>query len=359
MDDKEKSINYIEGLSFFKGAPVSKLWVFLFILLTILRVYWNSTVELAYIIRLSDFWTNVSITDTIILLLSVDDFSTIVGQIGLIHTARLIERRFGSRKFLVFLLFIILVCCPLLIYTLQLYTSYYQYNNKKVYIETLSEVLFGAVFVQLIKEVPVMPYVRIFGLPLSVHHLPIVFMIQIVVSSKFSFIPVVIGFITSYFYSTCIFQSFLSKLINKIPSYNFLQDSGNIIVIFFNKIWNLFFNKFLEPTDEKLPIACTVEKQREELLDMYENEIIQQQIRHLYNNNPRNTNNPDGQLHYLNRVLRRDNGSSETEVPIPEPPTTAIETLRDMGFTDEEEVREALRRFRNDIAQAANHLLNR
>ncbi|CEF61814.1 Ubiquitin-associated domain/translation elongation factor EF-Ts, N-terminal and UBA-like domain and Ubiquitin-associated/translation elongation factor EF1B, N-terminal, eukaryote domain-containing protein [Strongyloides ratti] len=358
MNDKENSVNFVEGLSFFKGAPVSKLWLLLFIILTILRVYWNSTVEWAYIIGLSDFWKNISTIDIILLLLSVDDFSTVVGQIGLIHAGRLIERRFGSRKFFTFLLFMCLICFPLFIYTLQYYTSYYHYNKKKIYIKTLSEIFFGGIFVQLIQEIPVIPYVRIFGLPLSVHHLPIIFMIQIIMSSKFSFISIIIGGVISYIYSSNIIQKSLVKLVN-ISLFNNLENSRSIFLIYLYKILNLFFNKFLEPSDEKLPIACTVEKQREELLDMYENEIIQQQLRHFYNNNPRNTNNPDGQLHYLNRMLRRENIQNDEEIVIPEPPENAIETLRDMGFTNEEEVRETLRRFRNDIAQAANYLLNR
>uniref|UniRef100_A0A0K0ETB3 UBA domain-containing protein n=1 Tax=Strongyloides stercoralis TaxID=6248 RepID=A0A0K0ETB3_STRER len=358
MNDKENSINFIERLSFFKGAPVSKLWLFLFIILTILRVYWNSTVEWAYIVGLSDFWRNISIIDIVLLLLSVDDFSAVVGQIGLIHTGRLIERRFGSRKYFIFLLFLSLICFPLFIYTLQYYTSFYQYNKKKIYIKTASEILFGGIFVQLIQEIPVIPYVRIFGLPFSIHHLPIIFIIQIIMASKFSFISTIFGGIISYIYSTRIIQKTLNKFVN-ILSFNSLKNSRSIFFIFLYKIWNLFFNNFLEPGDEKLPIACTVEKQREELLDMYENEIIQQQLRHLYNNNPRNTNNPDNQLHYLNRMLGRENIQNERDIATPEPPENAIETLRDMGFTNEEEVREALRRFRNDIAQAANHLLNR
>uniref|UniRef100_A0A0N4Z140 UBA domain-containing protein n=1 Tax=Parastrongyloides trichosuri TaxID=131310 RepID=A0A0N4Z140_PARTI len=353
MNKIEKSISFVEELTFFRGAPISKLWFFLFVSLTIFRVYWNATLDWTYTLRLSDFWQNTSLGQIILFILSVNDFTVTIGQIGLIHSGRLVERRFGSRKFFTFFLLIILISCPLFIYTLRCYTSFYRYNEHKIYIETLSEPLFAAIFVQLIKEIPILPYARIFGFPLSVHHFPIIFILQILISSNYSFIAIFIGAFISYLFSSNLFQNVFNKII--IPSKIFECDFTNLVYEF----WDTCFNKYFEPADEALPIACTVEKQREELLDMYENEIIQQQMRQMYNNQHRNNfNNPDEQLHYLNRLLRRDNPMN-VEQPTPEPPATAIETLRDMGFTNEDEVKEALRRFRNDVARAANHLLNR
>uniref|UniRef100_A0AC35UIE5 UBA domain-containing protein n=1 Tax=Rhabditophanes sp. KR3021 TaxID=114890 RepID=A0AC35UIE5_9BILA len=109
---------------------------------------------------------------------------------------------------------------------------------------------------------------------------------------------------------------------------------------------------------EVLPLACTVEKQRVEIQDAFENELIQREMNRVYDEQRRNpSNNPNDQLHFFNRRLNQQTNQNSNAVPLTQPSQENISIIREMGFADENLIKETLIRFNNDIVQSANFLL--
>ncbi|VDM08124.1 unnamed protein product [Wuchereria bancrofti] len=334
----------MQNQDLFRHAPITKAWL--------LITLFNSVVCMYLSINDFDSWIAPSLGNIIsikgVLQIIPSKFifqnpSSLVSGLILLYYGRLVERRFGSSKFMNFILFNFLHATAMEIIIYFVLSRFYDYIPSTMYFVIGPYDLLTALYLTYVKEIPLVPYASILGLSLSAHSFPFIIFIQLFTLSK----PVVIA-CTAGALSVFLYPELSTK-------FNFLPSS---LVRLFRSTSNpigWLFQKFAECGEfgregSVLPVAATIERQRIDILDNYERRLMFGQMQRVYSSERAHPS--DSQLHFLSRLLGRASGdgalSNEDQV----------RQLVDMGLGSREDVREALQRCGNDASEAANLLLH-
>uniref|UniRef100_A0A0M3I032 UBA domain-containing protein n=2 Tax=Ascaris TaxID=6251 RepID=A0A0M3I032_ASCLU len=271
--------------------------------------------------------------------------SLMIAGIVLLYYARWIERRFGSKKFMNFILIIGIQAAVMEISMFYAISQLFNYDPSTMYFAAGPFALLSALYANFIFEIPVVPYARIFGIPLSIHNLPLLMFVQLIGANRPSMIACIAGLISGLIYRSHFAQ--IGKL-NLIPSFivQSLQSTTNP----FGWLIDKFINIGEDNRGNKiLPVAATIERQRIEIIDEYERRLMLNQMQRMHRAQLNGSH--ENQLHFLNRLF-------QNQSPGEPPSEDRIRQLMDMGFGNRQMVIDALRQNDNDTSAAANALLH-
>ncbi|VDM96857.1 unnamed protein product [Thelazia callipaeda] len=252
--------------------------------------------------------------------------SSLISGMILMYYGRLIERRFGSCKFMNFILYIFLQSTTVEIVVFFILSWIIGYLPSAMYFVAGPYALITALYLIYLREIPLLPYASIFGLSISVHSFPFIMFVQLLEFSK----PVLVTF-TAGVLSFMIYGQYFEN-------FNFLPD--NLV--------NLFCST--ANPEKILPIAATLEQQRSEVFDLYERRLIFRQMQRTHRNE--RASPQENQLRFLSRLLGRASNGKRAE-----PNEDQVRQLMDMGLGTREDVTNALLECFNDASEAANLLL--
>ncbi|TKR81062.1 hypothetical protein L596_015000 [Steinernema carpocapsae] len=314
----------VQSTNFFRNAPFSKFLFIACIVATIIGTLMHEEGENRYYLRLSDLQANSlsSALSNVSKLFYFADLQFVIPSACLIYSCRLVERQLGTSKFMNLFIWQSLISTGVL--WAMSTTAYFGSSI----IPRGPAGLFVAMYIVFLKEVPFLSYGSVFGIPLTVHNLPLLMISQFI--SFDVMIPVL---------ASASIASFVSmKLVDycgMIPK---------------NKLSMEWFSNLLESSNGSvLPLAATIERQRIEAMDELERQMMRSQMNQIYGGNA----NPNDQPSYINRLFNQLNGR-ENRIEVPE---ESIQRLMDMGFRDREAVRMALIQSDNNSHEAANILL--
>ncbi|VDO11006.1 unnamed protein product [Brugia timori] len=197
----------MQNQDLFRHAPITKAWL--------LMTLFNSVVCMYLSINDFDSWIAPSLGNIIsikgVLQIIPSKFifqnpSSLVSGLILLYYGRLVERRFGSCKFMVtyqtmilhiylseirknFILFNFLHATSMEIIIYFILSWFYDYIPSTMYFVIGPYDLLTALYLTYVKEIPLVPYASILGLSLSAHSFPFIMFIQLFTLSK----PVVIA----------------------------------------------------------------------------------------------------------------------------------------------------------------------
>ncbi|EFO26063.2 UBA/TS-N domain-containing protein [Loa loa] len=334
----------MQNQNLFRYAPITKAWL--------LITLFSSVICMHFDIDDFDSWIApsleniISVKGMLQLISSKLVFRTpslLISGLILLYYGRLVERRFGSCKFINFILFNSLHASAVEIAIYFVLSRFYGYIPSTMHFIVGPYDLLTALYLTYVKEIPLVPYASILGLSLSAHSFPFIMFIQLLALSK----PVLIA-CTAGASSVLLYPQLFTK-INFLPNFfiQLFRSTSNPIG------WLL--QKFAECGEfgsegSVLPIAATVERQRIDILDNYERRLMFGQMQRVYRNERARPS--DSQLHFLNRLLgRASTGSARSN-------EDQVRQLVDMGLGSREDVREALQQCGNDASEAANLLLH-
>ncbi|VDK55658.1 unnamed protein product [Anisakis simplex] len=278
-----------------------------------------------------------------------DTPSVLISGVVLLYYARWIERRFGSKQFMNFIIINIIQSLILEILMFYLIHLLYGYNPSTMYFSLGPLALISALYINFVSEIPVVSYAQLFGIPFSIHNLPFVMYLQLLGVNRSSMIACVAGLLSGLCYRSLFLP--IHNRFSFIPSFiaQFLQSTSNPIGWLINKFATFGEN---DKSGKILPVGATVERQRIDVIDDIERRLMLSQMQQLHRNQ---ANDSDGvlQLPFLNRLFGNTGSDSSSS-----PSEDQIRQLMSMGFSDREMVIEALRQNRNDPSAAANQLLH-
>ncbi|KAK0404555.1 hypothetical protein QR680_017508 [Steinernema hermaphroditum] len=303
--------------SYFRNAPFSKLLMLLFPICTTASAVLRNDERDSY--KLSELRPN-SLHSLLIGLskhLFFSELQMMIPAACLIYSFRLIERHLGSSKFMAFLSGALLTALSSLAVADYVVLPFGPIIN------------FTAMYAVFLMEVPFVSYGSVFGLPLTVHTMPMLMLAQLLLLDNF-LISSCIGLVTVALSTKAVDRLLL------LPSK------------WLDSTW---FQNFLEPsTVVALPIAATIERQRIEAMDALERQFMRSQMNQIYGGNGAQNGAIPG---YIDRLLGTVNGQ-ENRIEVSE---ESIQQLMDMGFRDRDAIRIALIQAGGNIHEAANILL--
>uniref|UniRef100_A0A914C436 UBA domain-containing protein n=1 Tax=Acrobeloides nanus TaxID=290746 RepID=A0A914C436_9BILA len=325
----------------FRHASFSKLWLLLSGTGSFVRV----VSRYAYSFTLNDSLSLKTIGKALWTSWTAKSVPELLFMLTLIYAYRKIERRFGTYKF---------INCIIVTYTFSWLVKFLiLYGVSRSGVVSLSEIpivpspftLIYALYFIYLCEFAAVPTDSIMGiLPVSIHHIPLIAVIQTLSTESFlhSFIP---GLITGLAYRSKLFSMQRWKLIPKFLAALFKDNETFLgsIAHWFETLWESNQGKIL-------PVAALLERQKIEEADELERRLYAYQFR----------NSRGDQQHLpmnniiLNQLFARQGMAREAE-----PPEELINLLADMGFPNRNEVINALRQSNNDVSVAANLLLRR
>ncbi|MCP9257336.1 hypothetical protein DINM_000588 [Dirofilaria immitis] len=296
----------MQNQDLFRYAPITKAWLLITLFSSIVCMFLNIYDFNSWIAP--SLGNIISVKGMISSKLVFQNPSLLISGLILLYYGRLVERRFGSCKFMNFILFNFLhaTCTEIAIYFIL--SWFYGYNSSTIYFIIGPFDLITALYLTYIKEIPLVPYGSIFAIR-----------------------TVKAGY-------NCIYRGALSVLLYQqfFTNVNFLP---NFFVQLFRSTSNpvgWLFQKFAECGEfgregSILPVAATIERQRIDILDNYERRLMFGQMQQVYRNERARGN--DDQLHFLNRLLGR---APPGNAPASE---DQIRRLVDMGLGSREDVR--------------------
>ncbi|KAL3989816.1 UBA/TS-N domain family protein [Acanthocheilonema viteae] len=334
----------MQNQDLFRYAPITKAWLLITLLSSVICMYLS--------INDFDFWIapslgNITSIKGILQIISSKLVfrtpSSLISGLIVLYYGRLVERRFGSCKFMNFILFNSLHATAVEMAIYFILSRFYGYIPSTMYFVIGPYDLLTALYLSYVKEIPLVPYASIFGLSLSVHSFPFIMFIQLLALSK----PILIACAAGA--SSVLLYPQLFAKVNFLPEFlvQLSQSASNPI--------GWLFQKFAACGEfgregSVLPIAATIERQRIDILDNYERRLMFGQMQRIYRSERALPSG--GQLQFLNRLLSRaSNGSALSN-------EDQVRQLVDMGLGSREDVREALQQCNNDASEAANLLLH-
>ncbi|CAG9537638.1 unnamed protein product [Cercopithifilaria johnstoni] len=334
----------MQNRDLFRHAPITKAWLLITLVSSIVSMYLSINDFDSWIApSLGNITSVKGILQIILSKLVFRSPSSLISGLILLYHGRLVERRFGSCKFMNFILFSSFHATAMEIAIYFILSRLYGYIPSTMYFVIGPYDLLTALYLSYLKEIPLVPYASIFGVSLSAHSFPFIMFIQLLTLSK----PVLIACAAGAS-SVLLYLQLFAKI-------NFLPDFFVRLFYSASNPIGWLFQKFAECGEfgregSVLPVAATIERQRIDILDNYERRLMFGQMERIYRSE---RDRPSGsQLHFLNRLLgRTSNGraaSSEDQV----------RQLVDMGLGSREDVREALQQCGNDASEAANFLLH-
>jgi len=327
----------------FRNAPFSKFWTGLalfgsaaLIPLHQFRQYFLLLVRNAFAGK--ELWKLV--TSKLFFL----DAKEIVAGCCLIYTMRSLERRMGTRKYINFLLLSALTAVSLEIILYSAVDKYLPNIHLPYFVSGPHAILYSSL-VQLFFDIPYVPWAYIYGVPLSDKNIPCVLALTLLVSSTESRLSCIVGLIAGYVYRKNLFQmsnwslipDWLAKHADSVtePLQNLGEDRRGRI----------------------LPLGATIEAQRQEAMDRFEQRMIYEHLRRQHlQDNQRGGNFLNAARRFFGApmVPQGDGRQFQAAVNVPE---EKIRTLTDMGFNNRQRVVEVLRNTGNDLNAAAHILL--
>lgn len=292
----------------------------------------------------------------------------------LVYYFRIFERRYGSRKFVSYLL-----STALLSTVLEL-SVMYLFRHLEIKMQPLPSgplCMLYPLFIPYYFEVPRVVFGHIFGIPMTGKSLHYIIGLQIASSSKESILVAICGL--------------LSGILWKV---NFLKIQSFKVPKFIANIFGCTVQKLLDsspPKDFMKPIGATIEIQRQERIEQLEQQMLWQSFQQQqqpqqngwFNFNRHQNNGPglfgngpnagagmfgngmneehrffgngpaEGQGLFGNGLRHRGNHTQNVPAEVSE---EQVQQLMDMGF-NEDRVRHALQVSNNDISSATTVLL--
>ncbi|VDN50579.1 unnamed protein product [Dracunculus medinensis] len=138
---------------------------------SVIRIYLSVVNEEFISLSLRDILHFSKIGKLFILKLFYQNPSSLITALILIYYSRWIERRFGSKKFLNFLVinFFLSIISELIVFC---FLSYINYDSSQIFFPCGPSALLISLYINFIREFPIVPFVSIFGISLSIHNLP-------------------------------------------------------------------------------------------------------------------------------------------------------------------------------------------
>uniref|UniRef100_A0A8R1XT34 UBA domain-containing protein n=1 Tax=Onchocerca volvulus TaxID=6282 RepID=A0A8R1XT34_ONCVO len=334
----------MQNQDLFRYAPITKAWSLITLFSSVICMFLSTNDFNSWIVpSLKNIFSVRGILQIILSKLVFRNPSSLISGLILLYYGRLVERRFGSCKFMNFILFNFLHATCVEIAISFILSRFYGYIPSTTYFVIGPYDLLTALYLTYVKEIPLVPYASIFGLSLSAHSFPFIIFIQLLELSK----PVLTACIGGALSVLLYLQLFAN--VNLLPNFfvQLFRSTSNPV--------GWLFQKFAECGEfgregSILPVAATIERQRTDILDSYEGMLMFGQMQRIYRNERARPS--DNQLHFLNRLLGR---TSSENAPTNE---DQVRQLVDMGLGSREDVREALQRCGNDAFEAANLLLH-
>uniref|UniRef100_A0A183EF76 Rhomboid domain-containing protein n=1 Tax=Gongylonema pulchrum TaxID=637853 RepID=A0A183EF76_9BILA len=143
--------------------------------------------------------------------------SSLVCGVVLLYYSRWVERRFGSSKFMSFILLNLFQTVVIEMCVFFVISRIYSYIPSSVYFAIGPYALLTALYLAFLTEMPLVPHTSLLGLPLSIHILPFIMFIQLFELSKRIPISCAAGALSfvlqrTFFSKTNLIPSFLTNI---------------------------------------------------------------------------------------------------------------------------------------------------
>jgi len=307
----------------FYCAPVSKVILFFLILSCLLVTFPFLHYKKWFNITYHSIWEQMHISQLISSHLVFTDPKDVTCAAILFYHFRLFERRFGSSKF----------CSQLLgsfILSLGLFALFlWLFHLMNIDIDPLPSGPFGPLFSLFIPYYNIIPRVaitKVMGIPLTGKSFNYIIGLHLASGSVETLILAVIGIVAGILYA-CNFMGIQNLQIPSLFSQMCFKLLGKAIIT--------------KTPDEDVPFGATLEIQRVEQMEIFEQRQLQGQIQQSLMNVTRNRGFAGNLFNF--------SGTSA-------PPENQIQQLVDMGFS-RDHVLNALRLSNNDTSIATNFLL--
>jgi len=273
------------------------------------------------------------------------DAKEIVSGCCLIYTMRSLERRMGTKKYINFLLLSAMTAISLEFILYSAVDTYLPSIRVPFFVSGPHAILYSSL-VQFLFEIPYVPWAFVYGIPLSDKNIPCFLALALLLSSTESRLSCMTGLVAGYMYRKDLFHmsqwslipDWLAKHVDSVmePLQNLCEDRRGRI----------------------LPLGATIETQRQEAMDRFEQRMIYEQLRrqHLQDNQRGGGMFLNAARRFFGAPMPQADGRQiiQAAVNVPE---EKIRTLTDMGFNNRQRVVEVLRSTGNDLNAAAHILL--
>jgi len=274
------------------------------------------------------------------------DAKDIVAGCVFIYCMRSLERRMGTKKYINFLILSTMTAISLEIILCSALNYYLPSIFQSPLLASGPYAVLYSCFVQFVTDLPFVSVATVYNIPLGEKTIPCILALLLFVSSTEARLACIAGLAAGMLYKKDTFR--MSKW-SFIP--NWLAKHVDSFTEFFQ-------NTGEDRRGRVLPLGATLEAQRQEAMDRFEQRMIYEQLRRQHIQD-----NQRGGGMFLNAArrffgapmpLQGDGVRAQVAVNVPE---EKIRTLTDMGFNNRQRVVDVLRSTGNDLNAAAHILL--
>uniref|UniRef100_A0A7E4V1J5 UBA domain-containing protein n=1 Tax=Panagrellus redivivus TaxID=6233 RepID=A0A7E4V1J5_PANRE len=324
-----------QSTSMFRNAPATKLWIILLIFSTLISTITDLLIgnDYSYIYTLDDVFHG-KILPLIVAPFIADGIPDLTISCILLYFYRLVERRFGTKKFIncMVITYVLMIAFRIAVIFLL-----YDTDPSNIGFPIGPLPLMFALFFYFAAEIAILPVTMILEfIPASDHHFILLLLVQYINTYTLCHFVLPAAVSTILYRNNALYIQRISILPEFVCAN--LRDSDTLLGDFAAE-----FEKFLETKRTKfLPVAATLERQRIEEEDEYERQLFRR-------------NAAQNVVGATAAVF----GFPPTAPVVGPPPEGLITRLLDMGFGDRETVIRALRDAENNVEVAANLLIQR